>query len=64
MSTQMMSDLLVDLSTEQQQLLAGGQRTSEPIDDETDDNEPSDSGTRSRRPRYFIRGIVRLERVR
>ncbi|MHC0064504.1 hypothetical protein ACWATR_16640 [Nostoc sp. UIC 10890] len=64
MSTQMMSDLLVDLSTEQQQLLAGGQRTSEPDEDETDDNGLSDSGTRSRRPRYFIRGIVRLERVR
>jgi hypothetical protein len=70
-----MSDLLVDLSTEQQQFLAGGQ-----VGDQGDsgDEESGDQGTSgqepsvgtedsspgtSRRKRFFISGIVSLRKI-
>ncbi len=74
MPTQMISDLLVDLSTEQQQLLAGGQNEEEEIesdeseDDESEDESPSFPRKRfssfpSRRKRYVIRGIFSVRRL-
>ncbi|WP_392481504.1 hypothetical protein [Nostoc sp. C110] len=72
-----MSDLLVDLSTEQQQLLAGGQNGEEgDLGDEGSGDEgsggegaggeePSFSGggTSPRGNRFFIRGIVSLRKI-
>ncbi|MBN3907607.1 MAG: hypothetical protein HWQ35_13920 [Nostoc sp. NMS1] len=65
-----MSDLLVDLSTEQQQLLAGGQDGEEGDlgDEESGGEEPSvgvggTSPGGSRRQRFFISGIVRLRKI-
>ncbi|MBD2560242.1 MULTISPECIES: hypothetical protein [Nostoc] len=74
MSTQMMmSDLFVDLSTEQQQLLAGGQDElgddefggDEFGDDESGGDELSLSGSpvRHRPRRYLIRGVVSLRSI-
>ncbi|MBE8985804.1 hypothetical protein [Nostoc sp. LEGE 12450] len=70
-----MSDLLVDLSTEQQQFLAGGQvgdegdSGDEELGDEGEGGEePSFEGGGSspggsRRKRFFIRGIVSLRKI-
>ncbi|MBD2526499.1 hypothetical protein [Nostoc sp. FACHB-133] len=72
-----MSDLLVDLSTEQQQLLAGGQNSGGQNGNEGDSGdensgdegaggeEPSFSGggTSPRGNRFFIRGIVSLRKI-
>ncbi|MBG1239807.1 hypothetical protein [Nostoc sp. NZL] len=74
MSTQMMmSDLFVDLSTEQQQLLAGGQDElgddefggDEFGGDESGGDELSLSGSpvRHRPRRYLIRGVVSLRSI-
>ncbi|MFS0516140.1 hypothetical protein ACEYW6_15710 [Nostoc sp. UIC 10607] len=79
MSTQMMmSDLLVELSTEQQQLLAGGQDElgddefggdefggDEFGGDESGGDELSLSGSpvRHRPRRYLIRGVVSLRSI-
>lgn len=75
MPTQMISDLLVDLSTEQQQLLAGGQNeeeeemeSDESEDDESEDESPSFPRKRfspfpSRRKRFVIRGIFSVRRL-
>jgi hypothetical protein len=74
MSIQMMSDLLEDLSTEQQQIIAGGTKApyeeggdeGRPEDDESDDNGGSPlvpiGGTRL----YKIksRSLVRVRRLR
>ncbi|WP_221644720.1 hypothetical protein, partial [Nostoc sp. UCD121] len=67
-----MSDLLVDLSTEQQQFLAGGQvgdegdSGDEELGDEGEGGEePSfgGGGTSPRRKRFFISGIVSLRKI-
>ncbi|MBW4644721.1 MAG: hypothetical protein KME23_17310 [Goleter apudmare HA4340-LM2] len=68
MSTQMlMSDLLTDLSTDEQQLLAGGQVLGR--EDETDDESEFDDEGEMRRGRAktFIirsRAIVRVRKLR
>ncbi|MEJ6484518.1 hypothetical protein N0Y54_24920 [Nostoc punctiforme UO1] len=70
-----MSDLLVDLSTEQQQLLAGGQNGEEGDSGDQEsgdagagDEEPSSVGGGTspgtpRRKRFFISGIVSLRKI-
>ncbi|QKQ73837.1 hypothetical protein [Nostoc sp. TCL240-02] len=62
-----MSDLLVDLSTEQQQLLAGGNTT----DGDTGNGDTGDTGDTGNGdteatpvPKFFIRGIVSLRPIR
>lgn len=59
MPTQMMSDLLADLSTEQQQLLAGGIKPG----DEEDTNDQGEEGDDKGTPFAPGRG-VRLYRIR
>ncbi|MBD2507908.1 hypothetical protein H6G91_11570 [Nostoc muscorum FACHB-395] len=69
-----MSDLLVDLSTEQQQLLAGGKVTDGDTGGDTGDTgdngdtggdtgDNGDTGSTSV-PKFFIRGIVTLRPIR
>ncbi|BAY74078.1 hypothetical protein NIES25_04880 [Nostoc linckia NIES-25] len=74
MSTQIISDLLVDLSTEQQQLLAGGQHEQEGLDGQQSENNQSDSENPSSGcqgflsfpspgNQYLIRGTATVRRI-
>ncbi|WP_157087479.1 hypothetical protein [Anabaena sp. CA = ATCC 33047] len=74
MSVIMMSDLVADLSAEQQQLLAGGQGTSQPTqEDDLLDRDGEDGGMQGlmtlRSGTYRIRknsrttAIVRIQRI-
>ncbi|WP_445637134.1 Bacteriocin [Nostoc sp. DSM 114161] len=74
MSTQIISDLLVDLSTEQQQLLAGGQDEQEGLDGDQSENNESDSKNSSSgcqgflsfpspRNQYLFRGTASLRKI-
>ncbi|AFY32592.1 hypothetical protein [Calothrix sp. PCC 7507] len=70
MSTQMlMSDLLTDLSTEEQQILAGGQFTSEDESEDEDKGESEGTGRvlgsrRLYRIRSIGRAIVSVQKLR
>ncbi|MBH8567179.1 hypothetical protein I8748_34380 [Nostoc sp. CENA67] len=69
MPTQMMSDLLADLSTEQQQLLAGGikpgdeEGTDEQGEDRGDEGTPWVGGRGVRLYRIRSRSLVRVQRI-
>ncbi|BAZ50733.1 hypothetical protein NIES4103_33500 [Nostoc sp. NIES-4103] len=69
MPTQMMSDLLADLSTEQQQLLAGGIKPGDEEDTDNQDEEDDDKGTPFmggkgvRLYRVRSRSLVRVQRI-
>lgn len=70
MSTLMMSDLLEDLSAEQQQILAGGQgRTQDDLDVQDTDNDGSDRLMNFRAGTYRVtktsrtRAIVRIQKL-
>jgi hypothetical protein len=62
MSTQMLvSDLLTDLSADEQQLLAGGRLFEMDEEDEEDDDDEKKGKTKTYRVRSV--GIVRLRRI-
>ncbi|QSJ17972.1 hypothetical protein JYQ62_03715 [Nostoc sp. UHCC 0702] len=69
MPTQMMSDLLADLSTEQQQLLAGGAKPADEDGSDDQDDERDDEGTPwtpgkgSRLYKIRSRSIVRVQKI-
>ncbi|MFN6566659.1 hypothetical protein A6770_30140 [Nostoc minutum NIES-26] len=70
MSMQMMSDLLEDLSTEQQQILAGGVKVPEEEGREEEDDNDDDAGSPlipiggTRLYKIKSRSLVRVRRLR
>ncbi|WP_017651151.1 hypothetical protein [Fortiea contorta] len=64
MSTQMMSDLLVDLSADEQQLLAGGQVSESEKDDDDSDDDSRETGRRTKLYKIRSSAIVRVTKLR